>query len=290
MTDIYRQLLMMSTVTAILFLALKLISKLTHKYFSASWHYVVHISLYTFFLFPYYKIMDSWDWDFINKGKGNLEFLSVTESTDDHAASSIVDSSHTSVTLIDFLPYVLLAGAVVFLSITFIQYYQMRRHISHMPHTNNTQIMDELTKTREQLDIKKHIYIVVAPYKTTPFLFGIWKPRLVLPNVNFTNEEYHQIFLHEISHYKRHDAWFKLLVTVINAINWFNPIAYMARRDIDRYCELSCDEKIVQFMNVHERRQYSELLLNVLWQVTHRKKACILPLVIKEKILKAGFV
>ena len=35
---------------------------------------------------------------------------------------------------------------------------------------------------------------------------------------------------------------------------WFNPLAYIARYNIDRFCELSCGESVVTSMNNEERR------------------------------------
>jgi hypothetical protein len=42
----------------------------------------------------------------------------------------------------------------------------------------------------------------------------------------------------------------------------------MARYDIDRFCESSCDESVVNLMDAKERRRYCELMLSVLWDVT----------------------
>jgi len=58
---------------------------------------------------------------------------------------------------------------------------------------------------------------------------------------------------------------------LINAIHWFNPLAYIARRDIERFCELSCDESVVRSMNNEERSRYCQLILSVLWQIANHR-------------------
>lgn len=57
---------------------------------------------------------------------------------------------------------------------------------------------------------------------------------------------------------------------LINVVHWFNPLAYIARRDIDRLSETHCDEKVTRSMNHEERRRYCELVLSVLWHVVER--------------------
>jgi uncharacterized membrane protein len=58
---------------------------------------------------------------------------------------------------------------------------------------------------------------------------------------------------------------------LINAIHWFNPLAYMARRDLDRFCEWACDENVVKSMDAQERRRYCGLILHVLWIAADRQ-------------------
>lgn len=83
-------------------------------------------------------------------------------------------------------------------------------------------------------------------------------------------EELQYIFTHELTHYKRGDTWLKNLMVFINALHRFNPLAHLARRDIDRFCELSCDESVAISMNNEERRQYCELILSVSWHVANQ--------------------
>jgi hypothetical protein len=121
------------------------------------------------------------------------------------------------------------------------------------------------------MGISKEIPVYTSSYTGTPFLCGIFKPRLVLPDMKLSPAELRCIFLHELTHYKRRDTVLKCLILFINAIHWFNPFAYAARRDIDRQCELACDESIIQPMNNRERRQYCQLTLNVLWNLVDHK-------------------
>src|SRR5699024_5493409 len=102
---------------------------------------------------------------------------------------------------------------------------------------------------KRKLNIKSEIIVYISPFMTTPFIYGLWKPKIVLPSISFTTEELRHIFLHELVHYKRGDLWTKSLLTIIQALHWFNPIVHMARHNIDRCGEYACDEKVTKKMD-----------------------------------------
>jgi len=279
MLNTYNQLLIMSVVAGGLCLMLKLLSALTLRYFTAAWHYYSYFVLGTFFLIPYHKWLSGLDLNFITKyGKG-LGLLPTNISP----FSPIRPSTKEIVILqekfypafysyLELLPYFLMAGTLIFLAVIFVQNYKLNHRIFRMCElTDDIQILKELSKCKQKMGITQETPIYISPSISTPFLSGIIKPRIILPNIEFHTEELQCVFLHELTHWKRYDVWLKYLMLLINAIHWFNPLVYMARREIDRFCELSCDEFVVKSMNNQERRRYCELMLNVLWNVADQR-------------------
>ncbi|WP_312114307.1 M56 family metallopeptidase [Brevibacillus reuszeri] len=282
MLQIYVPLLLMSIVAALLYLVLRLCIRLNQKHFTATWLYYVNVLIYAFYLIPFYMLYSCLDHDFLKAASSRFtesptlnKVLSITYSPDWKAESFAVthESSFSSMLLIEFIPYMLVAGTVIFLLVILFQNIAFHRRISRLcEQAEDPIILNELAICQQKLGIKKEIPVYLSPYCSTPFLYGIGKPSIVLPaTMDFSGEQYHQIFLHELTHYKRHDTLLKCLFIVTNALHWFNPLAYLARRDIDRYCELSCDEKIVQSMNEGERKRYGQLLLSVLWNAAQQK-------------------
>src|SRR5699024_768553 len=51
---------------------------------------------------------------------------------------------------------------------------------------------------------------------------------------------------------------------ITKTVHWFNPLIYHLSKQINNYCELSCDEKVVKKMDVESRRGYGEMILSVL--------------------------
>ncbi|MGN0982888.1 MAG: M56 family metallopeptidase [Candidatus Limivicinus sp.] len=97
----------------------------------------------------------------------------------------------------------------------------------------------------------------------TPMLLGLWRPVLVLPEREYSEEMLKNIFRHELTHYRRGDLAFKWLAVLVSAIHWFNPVVHMARRQLDRACEMSCDERLLRQMDTAGKRSYGETLLTL---------------------------
>ncbi|ALS28554.1 BlaR1 peptidase M56 [Paenibacillus sp. 32O-W] len=290
MIEFYFPLLLMSVVTATLYLILKLSSKWTQKYFSATWHYYSHVLLYTLFFIPYFKLLSFLNPNILDTVRRKLELHiiapiqhAIRESSgpmaDSDAGGLIAaerighETDHFISYIWHVIPYVWIAGTIVFLAVVTIQNIKIHRRIFAICEvTGDPDILRELSDGKRQLGITDEIPVYLSPCVSSPFLYGMFKPRIVLPaTIEFTAEEYRQIFLHELTHYRRRDIGVKGLLLCVNALHWFNPLAYMARRDADRYGELSCDERIVRTMDAAERKRYCELLLNVLWNVADQR-------------------
>lgn len=97
----------------------------------------------------------------------------------------------------------------------------------------------------------------------TPMLLGLWRPALVLPDREYSREMLGNIFRHELTHYRRCDLIFKWLAVLVTAVHWFNPVVHIARRELDRACEMSCDESLLRKMDRDGKQSYGETLLSL---------------------------
>ena len=97
----------------------------------------------------------------------------------------------------------------------------------------------------------------------TPLMYGVFSAKIVLPATSYDEELLQNIFHHELMHYRRRDPLYKWLSVFILASQWFNPLSYLIRREMDRSCELSCDEMLLQSMTGHEKKAYGNALLSM---------------------------
>ncbi|RUO36911.1 hypothetical protein CWE13_08685 [Aliidiomarina shirensis] len=97
----------------------------------------------------------------------------------------------------------------------------------------------------------------------SPAIIGLIQPRLLLPSdfdEQYTVRQQSLIIAHERLHWQRGDLHFNLLAYVLLAINWFNPIAWLAYRSYRRDQELACDAVIIN-RYPKDTKTYAEALL-----------------------------
>jgi len=95
----------------------------------------------------------------------------------------------------------------------------------------------------------------------TPMMLGVLKPKIVLPMREYNEEILLNILRHELTHYRRFDLLYKWATTAVLAAHWFNPLAWFIRRELNRACEMSCDEMLLRSMNKDEKQSYGNTLL-----------------------------
>lgn len=100
-----------------------------------------------------------------------------------------------------------------------------------------------------------------CPGLDTAFVLGFLPPKIYLP-AGLTDDEKKFIFDHENTHIARHDHWFKLLGYGVLSIHWFNPLVWIGYNLLCRDMELACDEHVVKYMTLPERKAYSAALLS----------------------------
>ena len=95
----------------------------------------------------------------------------------------------------------------------------------------------------------------------TPMMLGVIRPKIVLPRRDYNEELLLNILRHELTHYRRFDTLYKWGASAILAMHWFNPLAWFIRREVNRSCELSCDEMLLRSMDRDEKQSYGNSLL-----------------------------
>lgn len=108
--------------------------------------------------------------------------------------------------------------------------------------------------------------VLCSPHITSPVSIGFFRPAIVLPDMEFSQEEYAMILHHEMAHIKRRDQWKKLALVVIRAMHWFSPLAYLFLTHAEEAIELSCDLAVTKTASLQERGAYCDLLVTLLWR------------------------
>lgn len=125
-------------------------------------------------------------------------------------------------------------------------------------------LLEQFGKLIEYSKIKVPVELYTNNLISSPLLIGFFRPCIVLPTVSMTTSDFQYTILHELTHYKRRDMFYKWLVQFTVCIHWFNPLVYLMSREINRACELSCDEVIIKTRGPQEQRAYGDTLLNAM--------------------------
>lgn len=131
--------------------------------------------------------------------------------------------------------------------------------ISHM------QFYKQLSLVRHESMSKRlpvEVYYSEAVY--SPFLLGLWRPKLVLPDEFSTlyNEEQQRLIIaHELCHYQRKDMWWNMLACSVVACFWFHPLVWWSYRYFRQDQEYSCDFAVLARTQRSSRINYSKALV-----------------------------
>ncbi len=137
-----------------------------------------------------------------------------------------------------------------------------------------------LKNVRAAINIKDNIWI--CDNVTTPFILGLFKPRIYLPS-SMGEQDMEYVIAHEQAHLKRFDHWWKPIGFALLTVYWFNPVLWIGYILLSRDIELACDEKVIKDMDNNDKKGYMETLVNC---SSLRRKIMICPLAFGEVSVK----
>ena len=121
-----------------------------------------------------------------------------------------------------------------------------------------------LSDCEEKLNIKTRVELSRNPLIASPIMIGFFRARIVLPACELDDKEWSYIFVHELIHYKQRDMFYKWLIQIVVCAHWFNPFVYLLEKEVNKSCELSCDEKVISILDDNARREYGDTLISFL--------------------------
>lgn len=188
------------------------------------------------------------------------------------------------------LTYVWFLGVIVFVLYQIICYFSFKNMVKRWAKpVDNKDIECILSNIKNEIGEKRRIDIKICKIVSTPMVFGVIKPVLLLPGIDYNESELRAILNHELIHFRRNDIYYKLILVAANAINWFNPLVYMMVSTANRDVELVCDAEVVKEKDMEFRRHYCHAIL----KVVHNKKSMNTPLstcfIISKKVIKERF-
>ena len=142
----------------------------------------------------------------------------------------------------DVLAVIWLIGAMGFIIYGFVMYFRL------------------LYCVRDAVRITPNVY--QTEKIVSPFVLGIFRARIYMP-YNLTLKEQFFVMNHEQAHIKRKDHLIKPAAFAVAAIYWFNPLVWVAYILLCRDIEFACDEKVIERIGYHMKKEYSQSILDL---------------------------
>lgn len=123
-------------------------------------------------------------------------------------------------------------------------------------------------KLKDAIRIDKNVY--ESDKVKSPFVFGIFAPRIYLPEVlDSTEREY--ILMHENTHVRHGDHIAKIIGMAVVALHWFNPLVWLAFSLFEQDIEMSCDEATISTMSTDIKQAYAISIVSYAKRSNSRK-------------------
>lgn len=243
------------------------VSILTKKLFQGKWHYRALKVCLLLFIIP---IMDICKYILSYKP---IEVQSVNLPQTTNAINSSIQTIPENIKKVFFILWG--SGIAMYLLWNICCYIKFINELK-LSKVEDREWINQLTACKNELRIKHNISILKSDFINVPMLIGILKPSVVIPSSMIYDESLKPVMIHELIHFKRKDLLLKGIQVIVTSINWFNPIIYILNKNIDVWCEISCDEFVVEDMVYVDRKKYGQTIIRILEDsITEDKNLCV---------------
>lgn len=278
LSQIFTSILLMSAVGSVLILVLILLKPVTKKVFGSHWQYYIWLAALIVMVLPVRiqlpdeiaetpqeefdgqhisDIQDNYTYIAEQEPSGNSNTQKAQTGTVQGKVSAAMKNVHVG--RYDLFIYIWIVGTALFLMTGLIKYGLFIKIISR----DSVGIScPEMIKALKEKRMKNTVRVYVTDYIDAPMMVGVFRPSMWLPNHVLSEKEFRYILMHELTHLKRRDLWYKWFALIVSSIHWFNPLVHLAVRQINEECEISCDLVVTDHMNREEKNGYMNTILS----------------------------
>ena len=128
-------------------------------------------------------------------------------------------------------------------------------------------LLQNAENAKMELGIKKNIQIYQTNCVSSPAVYGLVSPKILLPKTflhSRSNAELSHVLSHELAHIKRQDAIWNVWSTLVQIIHWPNPLVWYAIKRMRGDRELATDFLTLKRCTETEPIPYGETILKTL--------------------------
>ena len=294
--ELFKAILITSLAGSALAAVISLLRPITKKLFGYSWHYYIWLCVLFVMLMPVRFNVNTTPAP--NIATQTVQTQQTVVSEQPETTENIVQTAPIQkpqllqkATVIwdriiynrmNILAYLWLIGTIALMLLNVVRYVRLNIKI----HKNGEVISCPETRAYTDRKINVRVWENVA----SPFITGIFRPTLILPKTELSEEQLHNILRHEMTHFKRHDILYKWFAEFVKCVHWFNPISWYVSKQIASECEISCDMSVTKNMTDSEEMSYVSTILSLLPTGKSKQLPLTTQMASSKKFLKRRFV
>jgi bla regulator protein blaR1 len=161
-----------------------------------------------------------------------------------------------------------LSGVLLATSRLLWQFVQARKLPATAAPCTDSNLTHALNELSQKLSLRFAPQLFISTAASRPLLIGIRKPIIILPREVVTHSSLSSIEMmiaHELAHIRRGDLAWTLASALIQALFFFHPALWFARREYALAQEIACDELAITAISreQHAVTAYAEMLLQI---------------------------
>ncbi|MFL5561687.1 MAG: M56 family metallopeptidase [Gemmatimonadaceae bacterium] len=188
------------------------------------------------------------------------------------AASTVPASGPVRVTLVEppsrlgwpaIVTLAWMAGALIALLPLLLGALQLRAIGRRVRDVESDALDDYAAALARSLGVRRVVRVVEGDAVATPMTWGIVRPVVLVPGgfSEWPEARQRDVLLHELAHVARYDCLTQYLASVVCALHWYNPLAWIAARSLRVERERACDDRVL--LAGARASEYAEHLLTI---------------------------
>ncbi len=192
--------------------------------------------------------------------------LPVSEKHNNEAEQVSIGSSPSGISLITMVSWVWFFGCLLVLFVFFSARILLGLQLRRSPLCTDKRVLSILQDVKSAMGITRDIPVIYSEKLGTLAIFSALSPKFILSKEKIavlSDEEIAYVFRHELIHYRRKDLIVFAILPILKAINWFNPLIWLAFYKMEQECEISCDAEVLKMLSNAEVKQYGMTLIKI---------------------------
>ena len=169
-----------------------------------------------------------------------------------------------SVKIFQVILFIWVLVAVILLINNIAKYIAFKKDLEKLDDNSSKENEKRFKRILKQAKMENRIDIAQNNNISSPFIIGILKGKIYIPNIDFSQEELEYIIRHEINHFVERDSLKKILIQIIKYMFWWNPFAHLFANDFNQILEIQCDLKTTAGFTDTEKIRYLESITKII--------------------------